>query len=237
MKTAPDPLQEPRFAEMVARLRAQTGPEPAPGFADRTLARARAAGRRQYWTTGLRRAAAAAVLLASAGVWFIRAPHPAPLAQAPAPVEILMAAQRADGGWSADAQNLRARYDVGVTALALLALMRAEPAPLEGPHAAAIRAGVAHLVSQQQTDGRFGEDFSGSAFTQYLAGMAVQTASKLIQADPAWGQAAVRAAPHLPLEIQMAKLNSNLANPEMFPERWADAGGPVAHAAIELLRR
>ena len=237
MKTAPDPLREPRFAEMIARLRAQAGPEPAPGFTDRTLARARAAGRRQFWTTALRRAAAAAGLLARAGGWFIRAPHPAPLAQAPAPVEILMAAQRADGGWSADAQNLRARYDVGLTALALLALMQAESAPLEGPHAAAIRAGVAHLVSRQQADGRFGEDFSGSAFTQYLAGMAVQTASKLIQADPAWGQAAVRAAPHLPLEIQMAKLNSNLANPEMFPERWADAGGPVAHAALAMLRR
>ena len=237
MKTAPDPLREPRFADTLARLRAQAGPDPAPGFADRTLARARAAGRRQYWMTALRRAAAAVVLLASAGVWFIRAPHPALVAQAPAPVEILMAAQRADGGWSADAQNLRARYDVGLTALALLALMQSDPAPLEGPHAAAIRAGIAHLVRQQRADGRFGADFSGTAFTQYLAGMAVQSASRLVHADPAWSRAAVRAAPHLPSEIQMAKLNSNLANPEMFPERWADAGGPVARAAIELLRR
>ena len=240
MKTMPDPLEDPRFQDVVSRLRAQATPEPSADFAARTLARLHRIPVRRWTLSGIAaRAAAVLALFLGAGLWFVRAPAPTPVAAAknPAPIDVLMAAQRADGGWSADAQNLRARYDVGLTALALLALMQAESAPLEGPHAAAIRAGVAHLVSRQQADGRFGEDFSGSAFTQYLAGMAVQTASKLIHADPAWGRAAFRAGPHLPSEIQMAKLNSNLANPEMFPERWADAGGPVARAAIELLRR
>ena len=238
MKTAPDPLNESRFADMVAQLRAQKGPEPSAGLTARTLARVRhPAQHTGAWTSILLRAAAALALLCGAGVWFIRAPGPAPVAQAPAPVDILMAAQRADGGWSADARQLRSRYDVGVTALALLALMQADAAPLDGPHAAAIRAGVAHLVRQQRADGRFGEDFSGAGFTQYLAGMAVQAAAKLARAEPAWNFAAIRAVPLLPSGVQMAKLNGNLANPEAFPERWADAGGPVAHAAIKMLGR
>ena len=41
MKTTPDPLQDPRFADVVARLRAQPAPEPSGDFTARTLARAR----------------------------------------------------------------------------------------------------------------------------------------------------------------------------------------------------
>ena len=36
---------------------------------------------------------------------------------------------------------------------------------------------------------------------------------------------------------EMAKLNGSLAHPETFPDRWADAGGPVTLAALEMLRR
>ena len=35
----------------------------------------------------------------------------------------------------------------------------------------------------------------------------------------------------------MAKLNSHLAHPNAFPARWADAGGPVTLAAIQMLAR
>jgi len=148
-----------------------------------------------------------------------------------------MAAQRADGGWSADAQNSRTRYDIGVSALALLALIHADPVALEGPQAAAIRSGMAHLLRQQRPDGHFGEDFSGAAFTKYLAGMALQAAAKLPNADPAWRTAAIQTEPHLPSNTQMAMLNNHLAHPMAFPPRWADAGGPVATAAIHLLSR
>ena len=236
MKTTPDPLQDPRFADVVARLRAQAAPEPSADFTDRALARARQRdARRMGWADVLWRAAAALALLGGAGLWFAR--DPAPVAKGPAPVEILMAAQRADGGWSADERNLRSRYDVGVTALALLALMRADAAPLDGSPAAAIRAGLGHLLRQQRADGRFGEDFSGAGFTQYLAGMALQTAARLPGAEAAWREAAARAERHLPTGSQMAKLNGSLAHPETFPDRWADAGGPVTLAALEMLRR
>ena len=114
MKNDPDPLQEPRFEKLVAELRAQPAPEPSAGFTERTLARARQAPPRPRtgWHA-LPRIAAALALLGAAGWWLARGP--APVARAPAPVDILMAAQRDDGGWSADDQNRRARYDTSVT--------------------------------------------------------------------------------------------------------------------------
>ena len=236
MKTIPDPLKNPRFEHLVSQLRAQEAPEPSADFTDRTLARLRQTPVRRFTLGKIAvRAAAALTLLFGAGLWWVRVP--VPVAKAPAPVDILMAAQRSDGGWSADERNLRSRYDVGVTALALLALMRADAAPLEGPPSAAIRAGLGHLLRQQRADGRFGEDFSGAGFTQYLAGMALQTAARLPGAEAAWREAAARAERHLPTGSQMAKLNGSLAHPETFPDRWADAGGPVTLAALEMLRR
>ena len=236
MKTTPDPLQDPRFADVVARLRAQPAPEPSGDFTARTLARARQPVVRSLgWADVLWRAAAALVVLGGAGFWWLRAP--APIAQAPSPVEILMAAQRADGGWSADEGQLRARYDVSVTALAVLALMPSEMAPLGRPQAQAIRDGISYLIAQQGQDGKFGTDFSGADFTRYLAGMALQAAARLPDAEPAWQAAAERARAHLPDSFQMAKLNAHLAQPDTFPARWADAGGPVAQTALALLAR
>ena len=236
MKTTPDPLQDPRFADVVARLRAQKTPEPSADFTERTLARARQPDARHLgWADVLWRAAAALVVLGGASFWWQRAP--APEAKAPSPVEILMAAQRADGGWSADDGQLRARYDVGVTALAVLALMPGEMAPLGRSQAQAIRDGISYLIAQQGKDGKFGTDFSGADFTRYLAGMALNAAARLPGADPAWQAAAERARAHLPDSFQMAKLNAHLAQPDTFPARWADAGGPVAQAALALLAR
>ena len=236
MKTTPDPLRDPRFADVVARLRAQAAPEPSADFTDRTLARARQPAARRWSFAGLvAKAAAVLALLGSVGAWWLRAP--APVAKAPSPVEILMAAQRADGGWSADDRQLRARYDVSVTALAVLALMPSEMAPLGRPQAQAIRDGISYLIAQQGQDGKFGTDFSGADFTRYLAGMALQAAARLPDAEPAWQAAAERARAHLPDSFQMAKLNAHLAQPDTFPARWADAGGPVAQTALALLAR
>ena len=233
MSPAPDPLKDPRFADILSRLHGQAAPEPSADFSARTLARLRKPAPRFGWSRALRAAAALALLL-GAGLWIHR---PAPVAISATPIDILMAAQRSDGSWSADAQNLRPRYDTGVTALVLLALIHSDPAALDGPQAAAIRSGMGHLLRQQGSDGRFDGDFSGAGFTQYLAGMALQAAARLPNADLAWRDASDRAALHLPPCIQMAKLNSSLAHPEAFPARWADAGGPVTVAALQLLNR
>ncbi len=231
----PDPLQDPQFASLVERLKAQEEPRPSVDFTVRTMAaRYRP---RSLRTWGLPAIAAGLALLLGAGRWIF---HPGPLqlqAGASSPVAILMAAQGADGGWSADVRQSPSRYDVSLTALALLALMQQDAATDPGPEAAAIRAGLAHLLRQQRPDGRFGADFSGSAFTHYLATMCMISALDRVAADPDWAAAAARARPHLPPTSQMTRLNANLARPELFPERWADAGGPVAHAALAMLKR
>jgi hypothetical protein len=235
MNHAPDPLKDPRFTKLLSSLRGQETPEPSADFTAKTMARLRQnpAVHKPLFSFVLRATAAIALLL-GASLWML---HPAPIEKSSSPIDILLAAQRSDGSWSADSQNLRPRYDTGVTALVLLALMHADSAALDGPPAAAIRSGMAHLLSQQGIDGRFGGDFSGAGFTHYLAGMALQAAARLPHADPAWQTAAMRATPHLPPGIQMAKLNNGLAHPEVFPARWANAGGLVTVAALELLNR
>lgn len=239
MTRDPDPLRDPRFADLLSRLRVQKGPEPSPGFVANTMARLRRPSSARWLAPALGWGAAAALALwiCASGWWndqpdLVRQDPPAS-----SPVEILMAAQRADGGWSADAQNLRPRYDTGVTALALLALVHADPAALEGSKALSIRAGIAHLLRQQGADGRFGGDFSGAIFVNYLSTMALQAAAHLPNADSSWSAAAERASVQLPPDIQMAKLNNHLAHPLAFPSRWAEAGGSTVRTAIQMLQK
>ncbi|MDD2240215.1 MAG: hypothetical protein PHO14_02315 [Kiritimatiellae bacterium] len=234
----PDPLQDSRFAALRARLEALAAPEPSADFTDRVMARVRAASTSRWScsSVALRTAAALVVLLSLYVLHTARQRQVASLP--PSPVEILMASQRGDGGWSADAAQMRPRYDTGVTALAVLALIQSDPHPLdEGPREAAIRAGLHHLLRQQTPDGRLAADFSGGAFTHYLATKAMESGAALPGADPAWHAAAHRAKPHLPSATQMATLNHHLANPAVFPARWAEAGGAATHTALHLLQR
>lgn len=73
-------------------------------------------------------------------------------------------ARGGDGRWDCDGFAKHAadvdgagmaRYDIGVTALALLALLGTGD-PLEGPHAANIREGLEFLIAEQADDGCFG---------------------------------------------------------------------------------
>lgn len=230
-----DPLKDPRFEQLVTRLRSQTVPPPAADFTERTLERLRGRPlRRRNLTAVALRAAAALAVLVGTGLWWVRPPMP--VATTSAPLNILMAAQRPDGSWAADGQYPGHRYDTSVTALALLALIHASPNVPEGLRADAIRGGLAHLMRQQNPEGRFGPDFSGSGFTHYLATMALQAGLRLGIAEPGWQPAAERAALHLPANVQMAKLNHHLAHPQEFPLRWVDAGGPAAQVAIQILK-
>ncbi|NLB66450.1 MAG: hypothetical protein GX803_08275 [Lentisphaerae bacterium] len=182
------------------------------------------------------RVAVAATLIFSLVIFHIQHQEVARQA-APTPLDVLMAAQRGDGGWAVSGEQPRPQYDVAVTALAVLALIQSGPAPLDEPLAPALRAGVDFLIRTQNRDGQFGPAFSGLKFTQYLAAKALGAAADLPDADPAWQTAALRARERMPAEHQMVALNRQLAQPQSFPGNWADAGGPAVQAALELLKR
>ena len=237
MKKSDDPLQDPRFEGILSRLRHLPEPRATAGFDERVLAAVRRSresrgSHMRVW----RRVAAALVLFLGIGFWWL--PEKQEQAErTPSPVEILMAAQRTDGRWTAEAGDQPSRYDTGVTALVLLALLHSEGTVPEGPRVAVIQAGMTHLLRQQNPDGRFGPDYSGARFTHYLATKAVESAIRQVGADSAWESARARAQRHLPAEYQMAQLNQHLAQPESFPARWAEVAGPSATLAIQLLKR
>lgn len=231
-----DPVADPRFAPVLALLRAAPAPTPSTGFADRVCAAAtRRRPPRPAWLPALLRAAAALVLLLGAALWLRRASAPAPVAANPAPLDILLAAQRPDGAWSADPARTRPRYDPGVTALALLALVHHDGNPLATPNANAFSAGVASLLRTQRPDGRFAPPSHSASASDYLAIKALQAARALPGAPAAWTDAFLRARPHLPRPSEVAPLNRFLARPAPPTDPWLVAAGPAAQAALSLL--
>ena len=236
MKTNSDPLNDPRFSKLVSLLREQEMSVVSKDFTDRVRQRIRTPSRPHLTITfPFLRGVAGLALLLGASVWMYR---PVKMVESPpSPVEILMAAQREDGAWSAGTPSVHSRYDTGVTALALIALIRSTASSLDDTQASSIRAGMEYLLRLQRPDGCFDTDEPGIRFTQYLAGMALEAALQLPDADPKWRSAASLAASHFPSEFQVAKLNNCLSKPDTFPARWAEAGGPVAQTAIQILKK
>ncbi len=235
MKTPSDPLKDPRFSSLISLLRDQNRPTGSTDFTDRVRQRIQTpTGSQRMLAFPFLRGVAGLALLLGAGLWLLQ---PVRRAESPTPVEILMSAQREDGAWSAGPSSLHTRYDTGVTALALIALIRSPSSGWKDHQVSSIRAGMEHLIRLQHPDGRFDSDGTGIRFTQYLAGRALEAAARLPDADPRWRSAASLAASHFPSEVQMAKLNNCLAHPDSFPTRWAEAGGPVTQAAIEILKQ
>ena len=235
MKLNPDPLQDPQFSDIIRELKNLPQPEASPEFTDRVMSRLhKTSTKGSVFVRFAIEWAAVVALLLGAGLMF-KLYRPKEIAQTPTPVEILMAAQRDDGGWSADTDRLRSRYDVAVSSLVLLALAQNTDAAADENAWNTIRSGVEHLLRQQSPDGRFGIDFSGAVFNQYLAIKALETVAQS-RPNPDWQHAIELAKLHQPSEMQMSSLNRQLANPATFPHRWAEAAGPAA-TAIQMLKR
>lgn len=237
MSVLPDPLREKRFADLVSQLRGMPSPPPSPELTPRVMAAIHVPCAHHRTLVFPVLSAAASFLLLASVCWMACPLVRTQKANLSSPVDILMAAQRSDGRWSADEQDVPSRYDTAVTALAVLALIQADPAEPQGNRAIAIREGLAHLLRQQGPDGRFGPDFSGATYSQYLAEKALESASRIADADPEWRKACERARMNGYSPVEMAQLNRHLAQPMTFPSRWSDAGGPAAQIAIALLQK
>lgn len=146
-------------------------------------------------------AAGAVLTLALFAGWLAiqgRKPAPAPLladarqqfiARA---AEWLVSVQSADGSWEPATAGGQRTYAVGLTALAVLALLEHEDGLTQGPGGEAIQKGVAWLVSQQHSDGRFGPLLPDTPYNHALATLAVCRASRRC-GKPSWNDSAAMA--------------------------------------------
>ncbi len=236
MKPPADPLNHPPFAHLCQQLRCLPAPEPSAQFTQNIMSHLASQETVRHSILGqiAKVAAALALLLAVYLIHYPRKEYAVSVDQSP--IEILMAAQRTDGAWSAAVDNQPSRYDTGVTALAVLALIHSDSNPLESSGAIAIRSGIWHLLRTQDEQGVFASTVGSVPYNHYLATKAIETAAGLPGADPDWRWAARRAQKHLPPPEHLANLNRHLANPSTFPPRWAMAAGPSAQLALHLLR-
>lgn len=93
--------------------------------------------------------------------------------------------QEKDGGWQTGEQ---ANYRVGISSLAILALLNDDSPDTAAARRNAIARGTAFLIKQQDAKGLFGPKFSGATYNQGLATLA------LVSADAAESNASYRVA-------------------------------------------
>src|SRR5262245_3237548 len=86
----------------------------------------------------------------------------------------LLGAQEGAGGWSASRWGGQPAYDVGLSGLALLAILNADrgAGPVHQRHEALGRA-VAFMKDRQSSDGRFGPLFAGALYNHAIATVAM----------------------------------------------------------------
>lgn len=191
------------WREVVAWLHGLPDQPCAPDLAGRVMA-ALAAGARPAprigWPARLRWAA---IVVAALGLGLaalrLGRPRAEPRSLAAAPErgrrqaqDWLYGAQEADGGWRAGTVGMRSGYAVGVSSLALLALLEPESAPRTSRQVDSIRRGVDYLLRAQDGRGMFGPAFSGTPYNHGLATLALLQACAL-ESNAAWRAAATRA--------------------------------------------
>ena len=108
-----------------------------------------------------------------------------------AAVTWLRSVQEPDGHWDAAKWGAQKNYTPGITALAVLALLKQDANAPNSPHADAIRRGLDYLLSQQNSEGRIGAVNSGTPYNQGIATLAFLEAYSR-QQNPRWREAATR---------------------------------------------
>jgi len=104
----------------------------------------------------------------------------------------LQAAQTPDGGWTAGDSAGGTDHQIGVSSLALLALIDASPDAFRGPYAATVRRGIDHLVANQDERGLIGPAISTAPYNHGLATLAILNACST-ESNAVWQAAGERA--------------------------------------------
>jgi len=170
-----------------------------------------AKARRAAWTWTW--AAAAAVLMIGSGILLAkmapgaarRAEQSGMVSTTRAPLEAsriravawLCQAQDATGAWDVAKWGGDKRYSVALTGLALLAILDEQPFAAE--QEAAAQKAVDFLMAEQNPTGEFGPQFSGSAYNQGIATLALLRAMQVLKVEK------VRAAAEKAIEVICAR--------------------------------
>lgn len=112
-------------------------------------------------------------------------PQPSPLQGGPSlpqkvafipPKEWLRKNQEENGSWKVEKWGGQKEYTLAVTSLAMLALLKDEINPFEGPSQKALEKGLGYLLKSQNSQGTFGGASSYSLQTHILATLALNKA-------------------------------------------------------------
>jgi hypothetical protein len=104
----------------------------------------------------------------------------------------LQEAQEPDGRWDAQTWGAQPQFGIGVSALALLALIHKEPQVFQSPYADTVRSGISHLIGAMNAEGLMGPALSGATYNQGLATLALLEAQAR-ENHPEWKAAGERA--------------------------------------------
>ena len=185
------------FAGLLEELRAVPQEAPSRDLAPAVLARIHEPALPLVPLWLMRMAAVAMLAVLAGAAWLVMRPAPSavaarePATVARASLDWLCQAQQEDGQWSAERWGAQPMYAPGVTALALLALLRSDEHPFDGPYRAAIERGLDHLVALQKEDGRFGSLTSGTPYNHALSTLALLEGTRRRPRE-AWSRAAER---------------------------------------------
>ncbi len=190
------------LADVVGRLKTLPEQAVSPGLEDRIMSRVAGETARAAGIPAWVRAAAGVLVLFGVGMLCLVGTRRGPAAPAVADdasgqarrdaLEWLCRTQEPDGKWTGGKGAVPESYAVGVSALALMALMGEGPDAFHGPHAETLRRGMDYLVASQNANGMLGPSFSGTPYNQGLGALALLNAGAM-ESNAAWRAAAERA--------------------------------------------
>lgn len=187
------PAEIENYRKLIGHLRRPLLTAEERDLAPDILARVRSGGRVRYPVL-LRVAALFLCFVAAAALVCALRPQAGPKydQRVGAAIAWLCSAQEPDGHWDAAKWGAQKNYTPGITALAVLALLKQDENALDGPNGDAIRRGLEYLLGQQNRDGRIGALNSGTPYNQGLATLAFLEAGARAN-DTRWKQAATLA--------------------------------------------
>lgn len=151
-------------------------------------------------------------------------------------VAYILNAQRTDGSWSSAASGQDTKYDEGITALAILALLSDGQ---QSVHSPAIQNALAYLGKAFGNTPLQTAKHPSTIFNHYLAAAAFQRAAEQSGGNLLWQSLSTQLTMHISKdsrsEAVVRYIKHHIAHPHDLNPRYLEIGGPVYETALALL--